>query len=156
MTPTVENPACRPEEQRKEQESQNRPSSQDKEEGQNYDGDCKKEKSEQENNKDWIAYDALQNPAKPHPPTSAESVKRKRSGCPPTGEPHQTQQRENWHKPKEQLTSPAYLLQKNTQEDGRDGGPGGETLRRTTGQASRRGIDACEYHRNGKWRKQEP
>ena len=93
MTPTVENPACRPEEQRREQKSQNGPSSQDEKDSQNYDGDGEKEKSEQENDKGWSASDALQNPAKPHPPTPAESAKRKRSGCPPTGEPHQTQQK---------------------------------------------------------------
>ena len=115
MTPTVENPACRPEEQGREQESQNGSSSQDGKESQNYDGD-----GEQENDKDWSASDALQNPAKPHPLTPAESATTKKSGCPPTGEPHQTQQRENWHKPKEKPTSLAYLPQKNMQEDGRD------------------------------------
>ena len=120
MTPTVENPACHPEEWKREQESQIGLSSQDEKESQNYDGDGAQEKSEQANEKDWSAFDALQNPVKPHPPTPAESATMKMSRCQPTGEPHQTQQRENWHKPQEQPTLHAYSPQKNTQEDGRD------------------------------------
>ena len=57
MTPTVENPAYHPEEQKREQESRNRLSSQDEKESQNYDVD-----GEQESGKDWSASDAHQDP----------------------------------------------------------------------------------------------
>ena len=73
MTPTVENPAYHPEEQKREQESRNGLSSQDEKESQNYDGDGEQEKSEHESGKDWSASDAHQNPERPHQPWPAEN-----------------------------------------------------------------------------------
>ena len=107
MTPTVENPAYHPEEQKREQESRNRLSSQDEKESQNYDDDSEQEKSEQESGKDWSAADSHQNLARPHQPWPAENKAKKKSEYPPTGEVHQTPQRETWRQPQEPPTSHA-------------------------------------------------
>ena len=116
MTPTVENPAYHPEEQKREQESRNGLSSQDEKESQNYDGD-----GEQESGKDWSASDAHHNPSRPHQPWPAENKSKMMSEYPPTGEQHQTQQREKWHQPQELPTSHACSPRKSKQEYGRYG-----------------------------------